>query len=246
MLNQSTFVSRRFLELFKAAAFALLATAGLALADAPQVSTHFSYNAPTATSVGVAGEFNNWSPAPMTKGDNGAWTLDIPLAPGTYGYKFMVNGNDWEMDPANPARKTVGGIENSAVTVTGSGAAPGTSGTNASAPAASPGSDAAAASPSPAGSPATASTGPVDTTFTYPNATAGSVNLVGVFNNWSTTATPMQKDAKGTWTATVTLAPGTYQYKYFVDGAWVLDPASDKQADDGTGNKNSVKVVTAK
>jgi hypothetical protein len=41
----------------------------------------------------------------------------------------------------------------------------------------------------------------------------------------------------------VPLTPGNYQYKLFVDGAWMLDPANSQQADDGAGTQNSVKVV---
>jgi 1,4-alpha-glucan branching enzyme len=234
--------SCRFLELFKAALFASLAMAGLALADAPPVSTHFSYSAPTATSVGVAGEFNNWQAAPMTKGDNGTWTVDLPLAPGTYGYKFMVNGNDWELDPGNRTKKNVGGIDNSSITV-GAPAASGTadtSGTTAPTPETTP-------ATSTTGTAAAATTGsataPVDTTFIYSNSTAASVSLAGGFNSWKTDANPMHKDANGNWTVTLPLAPGSYQYKFFVDGAWLLDPVNNTQADDGTGNKNSVKVV---
>jgi hypothetical protein len=55
----------------------------------------------------------------------------------------------------------------------------------------------------------------------------------------------MQKDASGTWSARVPLSSGTYQYKLFVDSAWMLDPGNSQQADDGTGNQNSVKVVSA-
>jgi hypothetical protein len=54
----------------------------------------------------------------MTKQAGDTWSLTLPLAPGSYGYKFLVDGSQWIFDPANPARKTVGGIENSAVTVT--------------------------------------------------------------------------------------------------------------------------------
>jgi hypothetical protein len=53
----------------------------------------------------------------MTKGSDGVWTVTVSLSPGSYGYKFLVNGSDWFFDPKNPNRKTVDGIENSAVDV---------------------------------------------------------------------------------------------------------------------------------
>jgi 1,4-alpha-glucan branching enzyme len=222
--------SRPLLELFKAAIFLLLLSPfhRAALADGAPVSTHFSYNAPNATTVGLAGEFNSWQPVAMTKGADGAWTADVPLAPGEYGYKFVVDGNDWEIDPNNASRKTVDGVENSSITVTGTMAAP-----------------AASAAPSTTGT-GTGATAPASgngALFTYSNPTAGSVFLAGQFNGWNTSATPMQKDASGTWSVQVPLSPGNYQYKLFVDGAWMLDPGNSQQADDGTGNKNSVKVV---
>src|SRR5207247_517519 len=52
----------------------------------------------------------------------GSWSLTIPLAPGTYGYKFLVNGSDWVFDPTNSNRKTVNGIENSAIEVSSTNA----------------------------------------------------------------------------------------------------------------------------
>jgi hypothetical protein len=43
------------------------------------------------------------------------------LSPGTYGYKFLVNGTDWVFDPNNSNRKIIDGIENSAIEVTEDG-----------------------------------------------------------------------------------------------------------------------------
>jgi 1,4-alpha-glucan branching enzyme len=60
-------------------------------------------------------EFNGWKSVPMTKGDNGVWTAKVSLSPGTYAYKFL--GKDWVLDPDNSAKKTVDGIENSAVEI---------------------------------------------------------------------------------------------------------------------------------
>lgn len=58
---------------------------------------------PHAREVGLAGDFNNWDPEkhPMKKGENGRWEKYLLLYPGTYEYKFSVDGR-WEMDPKNP------------------------------------------------------------------------------------------------------------------------------------------------
>ena len=61
--------------------------------------------------------------------------------------------------------------------------------------------------------------------FTYPRAVH--VSLLGEFNRWSTTATPMRRREDGTWEASVELPPGRYGYCYFVvDG-------SDAPGEDG-------------
>ncbi len=73
-----------------------------------------------AQSVALMCESNGWKAQPMTKGSNGKWSVKVDLAPGSYAYKFLVNGTDWIFDPANPSRKDVAGVENSSMTVNGS------------------------------------------------------------------------------------------------------------------------------
>jgi len=68
-------------------------------------------------------ECQNWQAQSMSKGSDGIWTTTLSLSPGSYGYKFLVNGSDWVFDPNNPNRKTVNGIENSAIEVAGENAA---------------------------------------------------------------------------------------------------------------------------
>ena len=60
---------------------------------------------PTAASVQVAGDFNNWQPesAVMEKiGENGAWSLKLNIEPGCYQYRLVVDGQ-WQQDPYNEA-----------------------------------------------------------------------------------------------------------------------------------------------
>jgi 1,4-alpha-glucan branching enzyme len=77
----------------------------------------FRFKAPDAKTVEVMGEWNGWKSVPMTKGDDGVWTAKVSLSPGTHAYKFLVNGSDWVFDPDNSAKKTVDGIENSAIEI---------------------------------------------------------------------------------------------------------------------------------
>jgi len=94
---------------------------GVALVLSRQVAHaddhEFRYKAPDAKSVEVMCEFNGWKSVAMTKGDDGVWTAKVSLSPGTYAYKFLVNGTDWVLDPENSAKKTADGIENSAVEI---------------------------------------------------------------------------------------------------------------------------------
>lgn len=61
----------------------------------------FSLQAPEAQEVFVAGTFNNWNPEehPLKKDKKGAWKTALSLLPGSYEYRFVVNG-EWQEDPA--------------------------------------------------------------------------------------------------------------------------------------------------
>jgi 1,4-alpha-glucan branching enzyme len=59
----------------------------------------FSLSAPHAESVLIAGDFNDWNPAPMKRDKKGVWKASLNLAPGTYQYRFFVDG-EWQSDPS--------------------------------------------------------------------------------------------------------------------------------------------------
>ena len=75
----------------------------------------FTYTG-SATSVAVAGSFNNWSTsaAKMTKSGS-TFTYTTTLEDGIYQYKFVVNGSTWMADPSNGT--TVGSDGNSVLMV---------------------------------------------------------------------------------------------------------------------------------
>jgi hypothetical protein len=103
-----------------AAVLLLLVAAGARPAAAEVASAPggvlFSYRAPYAGSVALAGDFNGWSTTanPMTKDADGVWTLTVSLGPGEHQYKFVVDGQ-WIADPGNPV--TAGDYGNSVVKV---------------------------------------------------------------------------------------------------------------------------------
>jgi chromosome partitioning protein len=63
----------------------------------------FSVRFADAKRVLIAGDFNNWTPevTPMTRlQTSGGWTMSLPLRPGRYRYRFIVDGK-WVTDPHN-------------------------------------------------------------------------------------------------------------------------------------------------
>lgn len=65
----------------------------VALAETALAETVFSCYAPSATKIFLAGTFNNWNPdaLPLHKDEDGNWSVSIPLEPGRYEYKFVVD-----------------------------------------------------------------------------------------------------------------------------------------------------------
>lgn len=63
----------------------------------------FEYFDPSANIVTVTGDFNQWNPTarPMKRDAGGLWKVKVRLDPGSYQYKFVINGERWEEDPLN-------------------------------------------------------------------------------------------------------------------------------------------------
>ena len=102
----------------------------------PQVTKEgvtFSFEAPYAKTVSVAGDWNNWggtsSPGgrydpnigKMTDEDgDGVWTITIPyseIGSGRHQYKIVVDSNTWVLDPNNFETATEGGFTNSLIII---------------------------------------------------------------------------------------------------------------------------------
>jgi len=62
----------------------------------------FSFRSDQANEVMVAGDFNRWIAEPLVKVDSESnlWQKIVPVDPGTYRYKFLVDG-EWVRDPSN-------------------------------------------------------------------------------------------------------------------------------------------------
>jgi 1,4-alpha-glucan branching enzyme len=58
---------------------------------------------PVATTVAIAGTFNDWRPGatPMISMGDGRWLKKLVLPPGRYEYRLVVDG-EWIADPLAP------------------------------------------------------------------------------------------------------------------------------------------------
>jgi len=65
----------------------------------------FSITAPGASSVALVGDFTHWQEKPVALKPVGSaqWKVSVPLAPGTYHYRFLVDG-EWRDDPESTLR----------------------------------------------------------------------------------------------------------------------------------------------
>ena len=81
--------------------------------------------------------------------------------------------------------------------------------------------------------------------FVFVAAGAGSVTVVGDFNDWDVSATPLvRSEGDGVWAVTVPLAPGRYRYSFLVDGTtWLSDPLAVRTLEDEFGRPNSVLTI---
>lgn len=80
-------------------------------------------------------------------------------------------------------------------------------------------------------------------TFKYQAPEASDVRISGSFNEWNDDSTPLKKDTSGVWKTMVSLAPGTYEYRFIVDGEWRDDPECPLRVQNPFGSQNCVRKV---
>jgi 1,4-alpha-glucan branching enzyme len=91
----------------------------------------------------------------------------------------------------------------------------------------------------------TQSANTVNQVFSFRAAAAMSVMLVGDFSHWQERPISMRKSQDGIWRTTVSLAPGTYHYRFLVDGEWREDPECTLRVPNPFGENNNVCVVAS-
>ncbi|MCM8799893.1 MAG: AAA family ATPase [Candidatus Omnitrophica bacterium] len=73
---------------------------------------------------------------------------------------------------------------------------------------------------------------------------AREVYLVGDFNNWKLEQTSLMESKEGRWTKKLTLAPGSYRYRFVVDGNWIEDPYNLNKVPNPFGQMDSLLEIT--
>lgn len=165
-------------------------------------ATFFLTGHKDAVEVILAGSFNKWNEEQlkMKKTDKG-WSITLNLPPGSYTYKYIVDGA-WIHDPGNPQKNLneYGGYNSVKVIST-----------------------------------------PV--TFQLKGFEAAEhIFLAGTFNKWDPKALPMSREGD-LWNVCIDLPGGKHQYKFIVDGNWILDPENELKEYDAHGHLNSVIMI---
>ena len=70
-----------------------------------------------------------------------------------------------------------------------------------------------------------------------------SVQLVGDFTEWEKHPVNLAKDPAGIWRVKIQLKPGTYHYRFLVDGEWRDDPECTLRVANAFGTENMVRQV---
>jgi len=88
---------------------------------------------------------------------------------------------------------------------------------------------------------------PKEVIVSFRDAAARDVRIAGDFNGWvpdkDVTSRLHVAGRERVWTKVLTLPPGTYRYRYLVDGQWREDPANPEQAAAPLGGRHSLLVV---
>ena len=79
--------------------------------------------------------------------------------------------------------------------------------------------------------------------FEYEDAAARKVCIAGSFNDWRSEASEMIPMGSGKWVKDLELTPGTYEYRFIIDGNWVTDPRCAHTVPNAFGETNSLLIV---
>lgn len=76
--------------------------------------------------------------------------------------------------------------------------------------------------------------------FVWSGKNAGTIFLVGDFNQWNETSHPLRRRETRDFELELEIPPGKYRFKYLVDGVWWNDPDAEEYAPNPWGSEDSV------
>jgi hypothetical protein len=80
--------------------------------------------------------------------------------------------------------------------------------------------------------------------FRFHASPGAQVHVAGSFNGWDATAIKLDDDGHGTYSTTMHLPLGRYEYKFVVNGDWCNGPDIHERVPNVFGTTNSVVVVS--
>jgi len=80
-------------------------------------------------------------------------------------------------------------------------------------------------------------------TFTIRSKSGNKVFVAGTFNGWCPTKYQLQED-RGTYTTSMILPKGLYEYKFIINNIWCVDPECPNTVPNGLGSQNSLLMVS--
>jgi 1,4-alpha-glucan branching enzyme len=81
-------------------------------------------------------------------------------------------------------------------------------------------------------------------TFSLSAPEAKAVSLAADFTGWDQNPIALKQQKNGLWKTTVSLASGSYEYRFLVDGQWTDDPACTTMRPNIFGGHNCVCELT--
>jgi 1,4-alpha-glucan branching enzyme len=81
-------------------------------------------------------------------------------------------------------------------------------------------------------------------TFSLYAPEARTVEVVGSFCDWQPKSHILKREANGAWKKTILLLPGSYEYRFLVDGEWRDDPECTERVGNSFGSANCIMRVT--
>jgi hypothetical protein len=78
------------------------AASALDVSDAGGGLRRIRLRVPSARTVELMADFTGWEPVALARTDDGAWTIALPIAPGSHRLNVRVDGGTWSVPPGVP------------------------------------------------------------------------------------------------------------------------------------------------